>query len=110
MIMWHEKDINPRQHPQNVHNKTFRTLTMKSGQATVATVDIRVDGIKWVRIRSVWNTKQDFSTHGDMESNSYSTVDSVDKIQEYCQMRWSYWLEKAGLVEKDQYVDLYTDY
>ncbi len=76
----------------------FRPLTAKSKDAIIATVDIRTDGIKQVRIRAVWRKSQDFTKHRSGAS-SYTLVNTDEKIKEYCEKRFQEWLDKAGLIQ-----------
>lgn len=75
----------------------FKHLTLKSNDAIVATVDIRTDGIKHIRIRAVWRKSQDFSTYND-KTGDYFLVNNEEKLNDYCLERWQTWKNKAGLI------------
>jgi hypothetical protein len=90
------------------------TLTAKSGNAIILTVDIEIsDGtykpygplgtIHGCRIRSIWNSKEDiyydYKTKNPIAvTKSGHFMNTIQDVRDHCETRWQEWKNKAGLV------------
>ena len=115
----YNRDLHPQLFPPGYpggNHYTNYTLTAKSKDAVIATVDVEVVRAKMyppgggqypiiverptnVRLRSIWVSKKDFygKGHYRLDSNFVPPFEDEKAVTTYCEDEWQKWLDKAGL-------------